>query len=94
MQFVSCASKRAASVARFPVSSVLRPLLSPVILRSLTNWHHSVRCFASGKKISAAKASAPSVTSQLIMKLEEEKSYEEENYEIPASVEDGPPKGQ
>ena len=27
------------------------------------------------------------------MKLEEEKSYEEENYEIPASVEDGPPKG-
>jgi hypothetical protein len=85
---------RSANIARCPTSAsvILRPLFTPAVHPKL---QHFARCFATGKgkKAPAAKANPPSITAQLIKKLDEEIVYEQENYESPPSVEEGPPKG-
>jgi hypothetical protein len=79
--------------ARVPAGNVLlRPLAVSTAIPKLQPF---ARCFATGgkgKKVVVTKA-PPSVTSQLIKKLNDEVIYEIKNYESPPSIEHGPPKG-
>ena len=83
---------RSAKLSRNPISFCVRQLIVPAVCPKIRPF---VRCFATEKpkKSQGGKANPPSVTVQLIKKLDEEIVYEQENYESPPSVEDGPPKG-
>jgi 1-acyl-sn-glycerol-3-phosphate acyltransferase len=81
--------------ARVPAGNVLlRPLAASYSIPKIQPF---TRFFATsnsgkGKKVVVNKA-PPSVTSQLIKKLNDEVIYEIKNYESPPSIEHGPPKG-
>jgi hypothetical protein len=82
---------RAVRHARVPAGNVfVRPLAASIAIPKL---HPFARCFATGgksKKVVVTKA-PPSVTSQLVKKLNDEVVYESKNYESPPSIEHGPP---